>query len=677
MSNYQSFDAVDQEAVTTLRMLAIDEIASAKSGHPGIALGAAPMLYTLYSRFLTADPTNPTWFNRDRFVLSAGHGSALLYAMLHLSQYDLTLRDLKQFRQAGSKTPGHPEVGITPGVDAGTGPLGQGLGMAVGMAMAETHLAADKMLANCVDHYTYALVGDGDLMEGISHEAASFAGVNHLNKLIVLYDSNDVTLDGPLSRSSADQVEQRFGSYGWQYLRVDDGEDLTAIADAIELAQQSENRPTIIEVRTTIGFGASKAGTNAVHGAAILGDDLVALKSFYKWPTDESFVVPTQVYQRLRETFKQRGSQCAQIWSDYVDQQDLPAQEMNVVLSGQQTKPQQKFNWNQLMAKMGTQQKMSTRQAGNLIVQAASEQSKYLWGGAADLASSTKTDIKEAHFYGPNKREGSNIAFGIREFAQAAIMNGIALHGGQTVYGSGFLTFSDYFKGAARLAALQKLPVTYVLTHDSIAVGEDGPTHQPIEQIAGLRALPNMTVIRPADGREAIEAWDVALQRQDGPTAIIESRQDLRILPGTGSGGVKHGAYTISPARTHQPDGLLIATGSEVSLAIDAQELLRHQGVDIAVISMPSMEIFDQQSVAYRESVLPSHIRNRMSLEAGTTFGWGKYLGLEGYAYGIDTFGESGPADAVQVKYGFTAKQVAEKFETLFKVNQWYGIKAQ
>lgn len=641
-----TYDSTDHQAVIALKMLGVETVANADSGHPGIVLGATPMMYVLFRDFLKADAKHPTWANRDRFVLSAGHGSAMLYSMLHATGYDLSIADMKNFRQLGSKTPGHPEHGEVPGVDATTGPLGQGLGMSIGMALAEKHLHA---IDPEIDHYTYTVVGDGDLMEGISHEAASFAGANGLNKLIALYDSNDITLDGTLARSSHDNVKERFLAYGWQYLRVDDGEDLSAIAAAIEAAQASTDRPTIIEVKTVIGLGAPDEGTNKVHGSPIKGEKLEALRDFYNWHY-EPFEVPTATYERLEETFGKRGHEA------YANSARQEFVESEIV----------DYDFSELAKSYTTDKSIATRIIGQQIIQDAAAQNKLLWGGAADLSSSTKTDINDTIAFTAETPEGRNVNFGVREFAQGAMMNGVVLHGGTRIFGSGFFIFSDYMRPAIRLAALQQLPVTYVFTHDSIAVGEDGPTHEPIEQLASYRAMPGLTVYRPADGKEMITAWNYALTNTTGPTIIVESRQNLPILDGTESADVVRGGYVLSPAQGETPAGVLIATGSEVHLAINAQTKLREQGVDVAVVSMPSTDLFDQQSAEYRESVLPAAVKNRMSLELGATLGWDKYVGLDGLAYGLDRFGLSAPADDAMAELGFTTDAVVSAYLAKF-----------
>lgn len=661
------FNETDQLSVTNLRMLSVDQVQAANSGHPGLPLGAAPMAYVLWQKFLNTNPKDSQWINRDRFVLSAGHGSAMLYSLLHLSGFQLGIDDLKQFRQLDSKTPGHPEHGWTDGVDATTGPLGQGIGMAVGMAMAEVHLRAtyNKPEFPVIDHYTYAICGDGDLMEGISHEAASLAGHYGLDKLIVLYDSNDVSLDGPLSNAFNENIQERFEAYHWNYLRVEDGDDLEAIAKAIEAAKQQHDQPTIIEIKTEIGHGAPNAGTHKVHGAPLKDDELVELRRFYDWD-QPAFTVEDAVYEQFANGIAKRGAQSEDDWHDMIVKyhQQFPelAAQFDQALAG---KVPASFDF---LPHYEVGDIQATRKTGAEVLQSLAENVPTLWGGSADLFSSNKTQIDDSDRFSKDNPTSRNLWFGVREFAEAAAVNGIALHGGTRVYGSTFMVFSDYMRSALRLAALQKLPVTYVFTHDSIAVGEDGPTHEPVEQLAGLQAIPNLDVIRPADGNEVAHAWEKALQSTDHPTVLILTRQGLPALKGAieNPTGLAHGAYVVSPQKGEQPEAILIASGSEVSLSIEAQQRLAAEGKDVSVVSMPDQKEFDRQSAEYKESVLPNDVRKRVSVEMGVTQTWGKYVGLDGISLGISTFGESGNGAAVVERFGFTPEKVAAAVNSLF-----------
>lgn len=657
----KKFDETDELAVNTLRMLSVDMIQKATSGHPGICLDAAPMAYVLWNYQMTVDPKHPGWINRDRFVLSAGHGSALLYSLLHLSGYDLPMSELKQFRQLGSKTPGHPEFGKTAGVDATTGPLGQGISMAVGMAIAEKHLAAVyNRNYRLIDHYTYAIVGDGDLMEGISQEAINIAGKEKLGKLVVLYDSNDVTLDGPLNNESVENAGQRFQAAGWDYLSVSNGEDLAAINEAIDQAKKTD-KPTLIEVKTVIGYGSPQAGTNKVHGAA-LGDENIAATRKALHYTDAPFEIEDAVYEQFQKNLQSRGIQAYNDWeADYRDFSDK-----DTLAKAFSTDPREKLNLDQVTSFYKVGDEIATRVANSDILQQISDHNLNFWGGAADLSSSNKTQLADSGRFSPLNPQNKNIWFGVREFGMAAALNGIALHGGSRVFGSTFFTFSDYMKSAVRSSALQNLPVTYVFTHDSIAVGEDGPTHEPVEQLAALRSMPNVNVIRPADANEVLSAWKFIAEETQAPSVLVLSRQKLPVLKETVAADVSKGAYVLSPAKTGNPDAILIATGSEVPLALAAKKALTKRSYDISVVSMPSMELFDKQSKDYRESVLPSDIKRRISIEAESTFGWGKYVGLDGTSVGIDTFGASGNGPAVQEHFGFTVDNIVKHFERLW-----------
>lgn len=664
------FGQVDALSVNAIRTLSIDAIEKANSGHPGMPMGAAPMAYTLWTRYMNHNPKNPHWFNRDRFVLSAGHGSMLLYSLLHLSGYDLTIEDLKQFRQWGSKTPGHPEYGHTPGVDATTGPLGQGISMAVGMAMAERHLAAvyNKDNYELVDHYTYSICGDGDLMEGVSAEAASLAGHLQLGKLVVLYDSNDISLDGDLDRSFSESIEKRFKSYGWQYIRVEDGNDLEAIAKAIEEAKSDQTHPTMIEVRTVIGYGSpNKSGKSDVHGAPLGADELKLTKEAYKWTFEEDFHVPNEVYEQFEKLVAENGEKKEKEWNalfaSYKQEYPELAVQFETANNGDLVE-----GWDKELPVYEDGKSLASRASSGEALNAIAKNLPYLIGGSADLAGSNKTTIKGVGDFTPESYEGRNIWFGVREFAMGAAMNGMALHGGLKVFGGTFFVFSDYLRPAIRLAALMNLPVTYVFTHDSIAVGEDGPTHEPVEQLASLRAMPNLDVLRPADGNETAAAWKLAVESTTRPTALVLTRQNLPTLNGTADKayeGVSKGAYVVSPANTETPDVLLLATGSEVSLAVEAQKSLQNEGIHASVVSMPSWHRFEQQTEEYKESVIPKHVKKRLGIEMATSLGWHRYTGDEGDVLAIDQFGASAPGEKIMEEYGFTVKNVVARVKAL------------
>lgn len=665
------FDNIDALAVNTVRTLSIDAVQKANSGHPGLPMGAAPMAYTLWTKQLKVNPKNNLWADRDRFVLSAGHGSALLYSLLHLAGYDVSMEDLKNFRQYESKTPGHPEVHYTDGVEATTGPLGQGFANAVGMAMAEAHLAAtyNRDNFNVVDHHTYFLCGDGDLMEGISHESASLAGHLKLDKLIGLYDSNDISLDGPLDKSFSEDVKGRFEAYGWQHILVKDGNDLGAINDAIEEAKKETNKPTLIEIKTVIGFGAENAGTSKVHGAPLGEEGVAFAKQNYQWD-HEAFTVPAEVSQRFAETIQENGQKQEDAWKilfeEYRAAHPELAKQFEDAYSGKLPE-----NWQDALPvyEVGDAEK-ATRVTSQEAIQEIGKTLPHFWGGSADLSASNNTMNKAAEDFDPTNYAGRNIWYGVREFAMAAAMNGIVLHGGTTTYAGTFFVFSDYLRAAIRLAALSQLPTIYVLTHDSVAVGEDGPTHEPVEHLSSYRGMPNTNVIRPADGNEVSAAWKVAVESEDTPTLLVLSRQNLPVLEGTKENaydGVRKGAYVLSPQQGEKPEGILIATGSEVSLAVEAQKELKEKGIDVSVVSMPNMLAFEQQDVAYKESVLPNDVRSRMSIEMAVTFGWERYVGLDGLAYGIDRWGASGPGGTVTSKLGFTADQVVDAYVAKFQ----------
>ncbi|WP_085992113.1 transketolase [Oceanobacillus senegalensis] len=662
---------IENLSINTIRTLSIDAIEKANSGHPGLPMGAAPMAYTLWTDFMNHNPKHSKWFNRDRFVLSAGHGSMLLYSLLHLSGYNVTMDDIKEFRQWGSKTPGHPEVHHTDGVEATTGPLGQGIAMSVGMAMAEAHLAAkfNKDDISVVDHYTYALVSDGDLMEGISHEAASLAGHLKLGKLIALYDSNDISLDGDLHKSFSDNTEERFKAYGWQVLRVEDGNNVDEIRNAIKAAQENTDQPTLIEIRTVIGYGSpNKSASAASHGAPLGGDEVVLTKEFYEWSHDD-FHVPEEVYADFNEKIVKNGQEKEAAWNDlfstYKEKYPELAKELEQAMNDELPE-----GWTSDLPVYEPGSSLATRASSGEVLNAISKSVPNFFGGSADLAGSNKTTMKEEEDFSRENYAGKNIWFGVREHAMGAALNGMALHGGLKVFGGTFFVFSDYLRPSIRLASIMNMPVTYVFTHDSIAVGEDGPTHEPIEQLASLRAMPGLSVVRPADGNETQAAWRLAIESQDTPTALVLTRQNLPTLEGTKENayeGVKKGAYVVSKADKETPDALLLATGSEVSLAVDAQKALKEKGIDASVVSMPSWDRFNKQDEAYKNEVIPPQVKNRVAIEMGTSLGWHKYTGDNGMVMAIDTFGASANGDKVIAEYGFTVENVVKNVESLVK----------
>ncbi|ENZ5669808.1 transketolase [Enterococcus faecalis] len=663
------FDKTDQLGVNTIRTLSIEAVQKANSGHPGLPMGAAPMAYALWTKHLKVNPTTSrNWVDRDRFVLSAGHGSAMLYSLLHLSGYNVTIDDLKNFRQWDSKTPGHPEVHHTDGVEATTGPLGQGIAMAVGMAMAEAHLAAtyNRDSFPIMDHYTYAICGDGDLMEGVSQEASSMAGHMKLGKLIVLYDSNDISLDGPTSKAFTENVGARYEAYGWQHILVKDGNDLDEIEAAIEAAKAETDKPTLIEVKTVIGYGAPKEGTSSVHGAPIGEEGITAAKAVYGWEYPD-FTVPEEVAARFKETMIDEGQKAEEAWNEmfknYEHAHPELAKQFKEAFANQLPE-----GWEQELPKYELGTSAASRVTSKETIQAISKVVPSFWGGSADLSASNNTMVAAEKDFEPGQYEGRNIWFGVREFAMAAAMNGIQLHGGSHVYGGTFFVFTDYLRPAIRLASLQKVPVTYVLTHDSVAVGEDGPTHEPIEQLASVRCIPNVHVIRPADGNETVAAWKIAMTSTETPTILVLSRQNLPVLEGTlehASDSVQKGAYVLSPQKGEQPAGILIATGSEVNLAVEAQAKLAEEGIDVSVVSMPSFDLFEKQSAEYKESVLPKAVTKRVAIEAAASFGWERYVGTEGKTITIDHFGASAPGGLVLEKFGFTPENVVNTYKSL------------
>lgn len=650
---------IDNKTISSLRMLSVDMIEKAKSGHPGLPLGSAPMLYTLYKDFLNFNPEKPKWINRDRFVLSAGHGSAILYSLLNLFGFDVSIDDIKNFRQWGSKTPGHPEYGDTDGVDATTGPLGQGITMAVGMALAEAHMRSHFTVDGWspVDHYTYALVGDGCLMEGISHEAASFAGSFKLGRLIVLYDSNNISIEGNTDITFHDDTLKRFEAYGWHTQRVEDGNDTEKIKEAIENAKK-DNRPSIIEVKTVIGFGAGNVeGSEKSHGAPIGADNRKALVEKIKWIEKEEFTVPEDVRENAAKIVEAKKK----VYDEY-------KKKLEEYESKNPEKYREYIDWihfkheADLSKLLDSKEKDATRSASGAALQEVAKAIPNMIGGSADLGPSNNSQIKDSGFISSENYSERNIHFGVREFAMAAISNGIALHGGLKPFCATFFVFSDYMKPAMRLAALMNLPVTYILTHDSIGVGEDGPTHEPIEHLAMLRSLPNFSVIRPADFNETIHAWEVA-QKATKPTALILSRQKLETLK-IESDNLKYGAY-IAKKEKDKLDLVVIATGSEVGVTMEASKILEDKGYGVRVVSMPSWDLFDEQDKEYRENVLPCGVKTA-SVEALSTFGWDRYT-KGGLKIGLDRFGASAPGSELFEHFGFTPEKIADKLESFIK----------
>lgn len=655
---------MSQKSVNAIKVLGVDAINKAKSGHPGVVMGAAPMAYSLFTKHLRVNPKKTDWINRDRFVLSAGHGSMLLYSLLHLSGFeDVSLEEVKNFRQWGSKTPGHPEFGHTKGIDATTGPLGQGISTAVGMALAERYLAAkyNKEGYNLFDHYTYVICGDGDIMEGVASEASSFAAVQKLNKLVVLYDSNDICLDGETKDAFSENVRARYEAYGWNTILVEDGASVEAVNAAIEQAKKSD-KPTLIEVKTIIGAGSpNRQGTNGVHGAP-LGDEETALfRKEIGWE-NEPFDIPADVYADFKANVADRGeseyAKWEKLYADYKAAYPELAKELEEALTREDIKHLTKESFS--FKNVGEAQ--ATRNSSQDAINSVAAVLPTFFGGSADLSHSNMTFIKGDNLQDDAHRTERNVQFGVREFAMATVLNGLMLHGGVRVFGGTFFVFSDYLKGALRLSALQNLPVTYVFTHDSIAVGEDGPTHEPIEHLASLRTIPNTYVFRPADATETQAAWYLSQKTNDRPTSIVLTRQNLPILENSSFEKVAKGAYVVYETAADF-DTILIATGSEVALAIDVARELEKDGSKVRVVSMPSVELFEEQSKEYKEELLPLNIRRRVSLEMGNSALWYKYVGLDGLAIGIDKFGASAPANKVIEEYGFTVEAVVEKIK--------------
>jgi transketolase len=663
MSDQQQHE-LDQLSINALRFLAVDAVQKANSGHPGAPLGCAPIAYLLYHKFMQHDPADPKWINRDRFILSNGHASALLYGALHLSGYNLPMSQLEQFRQWGSHTPGHPEYGEAPGVEVTTGPLGQGFGMAVGIATAEKHLAAvyNRDHFNIVDHYTYVLCGDGDLMEGISHETGSLAGTLGLGKLIVFYDDNLISLDGPTELSYTEDVTKRFEAYHWQVLSVADGNDLVALEKAVLEAKAETTKPTLIRVRTVIGYGSPKAGTSKVHGEALGVEAVKATKKNLGWPEDKTFYVPEEARENW-DTIKPRGELARNAWhekfEEYKKAYPEPASQFE-----RSVKAELEAGWEKKIPVFPTDKPVATRNAGQVVMNAIAGVVPELFGGAADLTASTKTIFKDSPSFHVDPK-GRNVFFGVREFGMCAMVNGMAAHGGLIPFGSTFFVFSDYCRSAIRMAALMNVHSLFIFTHDSVGLGEDGPTHQPIEHLTSLRAIPHLTDFRPADANETAACWQLALERKSASFMAL-SRQDLPVLDAEKykvHEGTKHGAYTLDNSGK---DIILIATGSEVPLILKAAEELKAAGIGATVVSMPSTKIFDEQSDAYKATILPESTP-KIAIEAGATLGWYKYIGHNGVVIGIDRFGASAPGPIALDKLGINVAHVVEQAKKLVK----------
>ncbi len=658
----------EMASVNAIRILAADAIQKANSGHPGLPLGSAPMAYTLWARHLKHDPKAPQWVDRDRFILSGGHGSMLLYALLHLFGYGLTVEDLRNFRQDGSLTPGHPEYGHTVGVEATTGPLGAGMGMAVGMAMAEAHLAAvfNQPGYPVVDHYTFVLGGDGCLMEGISSEAFSLAGTLGLSKLIVLYDSNGISIEGGTELAFTENVEERMAAFGFQTLMVEDGNDLAAIDAAIAAAKEDTTRPSFITVKTQIGYGCpAKQGKASAHGEPLGEENVRALRETLGWRSEEPFAVPEEVYRHY-EKLARRGMEDHAAWQKMFAEYQKQFPEMKKLWDTYHAEPDAAALLNDDEFWSYEDKPQATRSLSGIMLNRLKDKVPQLFGGSADLAPSNKTAMKGAGDFSRKNYGGRNLHFGVRELAMGAMVNGIALHGGLRPYAGTFFVFSDYMKPMIRLAALMKLPVTYVFTHDSIGVGEDGPTHEPVEQLAMLRATPNLHVFRPADATETAAGWYLAMSSKTTPTALVLSRQNLPQLSGSSREALK-GGYVVSSSVKKLPDGILLASGSEVSLAIEAQTLLRADGIDVRVVSMPSMDLFENQNDTYKEEILPHNVRARVAVEAAAGFGWERYVGLDGAVVAMTGFGASAPGEQLFKKFGFTGDKVAEAMKKILR----------
>ena len=661
---------LDQNAINTIRFLAVDAVQKANSGHPGTPMGAATLAYTLWDRFLKHNPRNPNWVNRDRFILSPGHASMLLYSLLYLTGYDLSLDDLKQFRQWGSKTPGHPEYRETPGVEMTTGPLGQGFAHGIGMAMAERWMTArfNRDDFDLFDHYTYALVSDGDMQEGVTSEAASFAGRLKLGKLIYLYDDNNIQIEGRTELTFSEDVARRFQAYDWHVLGPIDGNNIEQVEAAICLAQAETQRPSLIICKTVIGYGSDREATAQVHGEPLGEAGVIAAKKRLGWPLEPTFYVPQEVEVHMRKASVEKGHLCETNWNQlfesYAKKYPEEATKLKNELEGELSQ-----GWDQGLDELfpSGSKPVATRSASGTVLNALVKRVDALTGGSADLSPSTKTTLVGYGDFGFNDYCGHNIHFGVREHVMGAIVNGMALHGGIIPYSATFLTFSDYMRPPMRLAALMGIRVIYIFTHDSIGMGEDGPTHQPIEHLMNLRAVPNLHVLRPGDATETVEAWKLAIRREDGPTVLILSRQNLPVFDWNEypvADGVQFGAYILWE-NNPSPDVILIGTGSETHIALEAGKSLGSEGVHVRVVSMPSWELFDQQPVEYRESVLPSSVRARVAVEAGVTLGWEHYVGLDGIVIGMRSFGASAPASILYEKFGITADDVTQAAKSL------------
>ena len=657
---------IDNLSVNAIRVLSADAVQKANSGHPGLPLGAAAIGYELWANHMNHNPKNPNWENRDRFVLSGGHGSTLLYSLLHLFGYGLTLDDLKNFRQWDSKTPGHPEYGVTTGVEASTGPLGAGMAMAVGMAMAETHLAAkfNKEGYPVVDHYTYVLGGDGCMMEGINYEAFSLAGTLKLNKLIVLYDSNKISIEGNTDIAFTEDVPARFKAMGFKVLEVKDGNDISEIGKAIEEAKADKEGPSFIKINTKIGFGSPKEGTADVHGAPLGADNIIAMKKTLGWPSEEPFFVPDEVYENYKakaENLAKKEEEWNKLFKEYCEK--FPEMKTLWDEYKDETKADKLLDDEDFWSY--DEKADATRNLSGKVLNKLSAKLPTLFGGSADLAPSNKSYVNGAGDYSAENYAGRNVHFGVRELAMTGIGNGLVLHG-LKAYVSTFFVFSDYVKPMARLASIMEIPLTFILTHDSIGVGEDGPTHEPIEQLAEFRAMPNFNVFRPADATETIAAWYSAVTSKETPTALVLTRQNLPQLAGSSKEALK-GGYVVADSSKETPDAIIIASGSEVSLSIEAKEVLAKEGVDVRVVSMPCMDIFEKQSLEYKEKVLPKAVRARVAVEALSEFGWGKYVGLDGKTVCLDRFGASAPAGVLFKEFGFTVDNVVKAVKEVIK----------
>ena len=669
MSVVTQDSTVTQLSINTIRFLAVDAVQKANSGHPGLPMGAAPMAYVLWNKYLRHNPKDPDWHNRDRFILSAGHGSMLVYALLHLTGYDLPLEELKQFRQLGSRTPGHPENFQTRGVETTTGPLGQGFANGVGMAIAERFLAArfNRPDFPIIDHYTYAIVSDGDLMEGVAAEAASLAGHLGLGKLIYLYDDNEISIDGSTDVTFTEDVSKRFESYNWHVVHVEDGNDVDAIESAIEAGKAEEDRPTLIVVSTTIGYGSpNKQGTASIHGSPLGADEVALTKKNLNWPEDQTFYVPEEVKDHMGQSVNEGQRSQAEwtaLFTRYAENFPEEATEYKQWMDGELPS-----DWESVLPEFAAGDKMATRASSGKVINALAPKIENLVGGSADLTGSNKTGIDNRADFQKDSPHGGYFRFGVREHGMASICNGMILHGGVRPFCGTFLIFSDYLRPALRLSALMKLPVIYVLTHDSIGQGEDGPTHQPIEHLMSLRAIPNLILLRPGDANEVAQAWRAAMKQTSRPTALVLTRQGIPTVDRStyaSAEGLLKGAYVLSDSEG-TPDIILMASGSEVQVILGAAEKLREAGRAVRVVSMPSFELFEDQSQEYKDSVFPPQVKRRLAVEAGATLGWERYVGDEGKAFGLDRFGESAPGQVLFEHFGFTPENIASVAEGMF-----------